>query len=90
MSWGRTLKLATAASADICGWLQATEVRRNKFDGLTQTRQYNLLLVRSAGLSQLQQSTQMKVRDYSDFFVELRDVDDLEDASGSKHVVVNP
>ncbi|XP_061576487.1 uncharacterized protein tp53i13 [Cololabis saira] len=56
VSWGRTLQLTTAASAEICAWLQATQARGNAFAGTTQTRKYNLLLIRSAGLHPLEPS----------------------------------
>ncbi|KAK5929162.1 hypothetical protein CgunFtcFv8_010417 [Champsocephalus gunnari] len=48
VSWGHTLELSTAASSDICDWLETTATTRNTFGGVSQSRKYNLLLTRSA------------------------------------------
>ncbi|XP_072249012.1 uncharacterized protein tp53i13 isoform X1 [Leuresthes tenuis] len=56
VSWGRTLELATAASLDVCDWLQTTQTTRNETDDANQTMKYNLLLTRSAGLQQLERN----------------------------------
>jgi len=62
VSWGRTLELATAASLDVCDWLQTTQTTRNETDDANQTMKYNLLLTRSAGLQQLERNeTKVKV-----------------------------
>ncbi|XP_037829121.1 tumor protein p53-inducible protein 13 isoform X2 [Kryptolebias marmoratus] len=45
---------------DVCDWLQITQSTRPKFDGVTQTGKYNLLLTRSAGLNLLEGPTEMK------------------------------
>lgn len=37
------------ASADICDWLETTQTRKDKFDGVSESREYNLLLTWSAG-----------------------------------------
>ncbi|MEQ2273537.1 hypothetical protein XENORESO_005468 [Xenotaenia resolanae] len=60
VSWGRTLELTTLASSDVCDWLQTTQAIRNKADGTTQTRKYNLLLTRSADLQHLGPSAETK------------------------------
>ncbi|XP_023141319.2 uncharacterized protein tp53i13 [Amphiprion ocellaris] len=52
VSWGRTLELSTVASVDICDWLETTQTRRDKFDGVSESRDYNLLLMWSAGQEQ--------------------------------------
>ncbi|KAM4567154.1 uncharacterized protein tp53i13 isoform 2-T2 [Odontesthes bonariensis] len=54
VSWGRTLELATAASLDVCDWLQTTQTTRSETDDATQTMKYNLLLTRSAEPRQLE------------------------------------
>ncbi|PWA20450.1 hypothetical protein CCH79_00003581, partial [Gambusia affinis] len=61
VSWGRTLELTTVASSEVCDWLQATQATRGKVDKRTQTRKYNLLLTRSAGLQHLGPSAENKV-----------------------------
>ncbi|XP_063762800.1 uncharacterized protein tp53i13 [Eleginops maclovinus] len=48
VSWGHTLELSTAASSDICDWLETTASTRNTFGGVSQSWKYNLLLTRSA------------------------------------------
>nr|XP_046244552.1 uncharacterized protein tp53i13 isoform X2 [Scatophagus argus] len=48
VSWGRTLELSTTASSDICDWLEATASTSSRFDGVSQSRKYNLLLIWSA------------------------------------------
>lgn len=48
MSWGRTLELVTAASAEVCHWLEATSFTREKPGGASDGRKYNLLLTCSA------------------------------------------
>uniref|UniRef100_A0A3Q3B8E5 Tumor protein p53 inducible protein 13 n=1 Tax=Kryptolebias marmoratus TaxID=37003 RepID=A0A3Q3B8E5_KRYMA len=60
VSWGRTLEMITVVSSDVCDWLQITQSTRPKFDGVTQTGKYNLLLTRSAGLNLLEGPTEMK------------------------------
>ncbi|MEQ2162293.1 hypothetical protein GOODEAATRI_018260, partial [Goodea atripinnis] len=62
VSWGRTLELTTLASSDVCDWLQTTQATRNKVDGTTKTRKYNLLLTRSADLQHLGPSAETKVK----------------------------
>ncbi|XP_008424274.1 uncharacterized protein tp53i13 [Poecilia reticulata] len=61
VSWGRTLELTTVASSEVCDWLQTTQASRGKVDKRTQTRKYNLLLTRSAGLQHLGPSAENKV-----------------------------
>ncbi|KAI3353898.1 hypothetical protein L3Q82_005106 [Scortum barcoo] len=48
VSWGRTLELSTAASPEICDWLETTTSSRNELGGVSQSRKYNLLLTFSA------------------------------------------
>lgn len=48
VSWGRTLELSTVAAPDVCDWLESTTSSRNKFDAVSQSRKYNLLLTWSA------------------------------------------
>ncbi|XP_073318541.1 uncharacterized protein tp53i13 [Pagrus major] len=48
VSWGHTLELSTVASSDVCDWLETTSSPRNKFDAVSQSRKYNLLLTWSA------------------------------------------
>uniref|UniRef100_A0AAQ4NRK6 Tumor protein p53-inducible protein 13 n=1 Tax=Gasterosteus aculeatus aculeatus TaxID=481459 RepID=A0AAQ4NRK6_GASAC len=48
VSWGRTLELSTAASSDICGWLETTASGRRRPVDEGQSRGYDLLLTRSA------------------------------------------
>lgn len=60
VSWGRTLELSTVASSDVCDWLETTQTSNNEFDGVTQSRRYNLLLTQPAALHQQEQSTKMK------------------------------
>lgn len=60
VSWGRTLELSTVATEDICDWLETTQATRTTFDGVTQTRKYNLLLTKSARLHQQEPSTKIK------------------------------
>ncbi|XP_029301415.1 uncharacterized protein tp53i13 isoform X2 [Cottoperca gobio] len=48
VSWGHTLELSTVASSDICDWLETTASTGNEFDGVRQSRKYNLLLTWSA------------------------------------------
>ncbi|XP_077397204.1 uncharacterized protein tp53i13 [Festucalex cinctus] len=43
VSWGRTLELSTAASSDVCDWLQSTTTSSNQIGG-----KYNFLLTREA------------------------------------------
>lgn len=65
VSWGRTLELSTAASLDLCDWLEVNhrgQTSRKESDGVTQMRKYALLLTWSAELHQLEQTTKMKVR----------------------------
>uniref|UniRef100_A0A3Q1FUY0 Tumor protein p53 inducible protein 13 n=2 Tax=Acanthochromis polyacanthus TaxID=80966 RepID=A0A3Q1FUY0_9TELE len=52
VSWGRTLELSTVASADICDWLETAQTRKDKSDGVSESREYNLLLTWSAGQEQ--------------------------------------
>ncbi|XP_007566821.1 uncharacterized protein tp53i13 [Poecilia formosa] len=61
VSWGRTLELTTVASSEVCDWLQATQATRRKVEKRTQTRKYNFLLTRSAGLQHLGPSAENKV-----------------------------
>ncbi|KAK2912752.1 uncharacterized protein tp53i13 [Channa argus] len=44
VSWGHTLELSSVASLDICDWLETTTTTKNNFDGMSQSRKYNLLL----------------------------------------------
>ncbi|XP_070684891.1 uncharacterized protein tp53i13 isoform X1 [Pempheris klunzingeri] len=55
VSWGRTLELSTAASSDVCRWLETTTSTRNTFGGVSQSGKYNLLLTWSAEQHQQQQ-----------------------------------
>lgn len=48
MSWGRTLELSTAASFEICDWLESLTSTNKTAGGTAQGRKYNLLLTRSA------------------------------------------
>lgn len=48
MSWGRTLELSTAASLEICDWLESSTSTNRTAGGTPQGRKYNLLLTRSA------------------------------------------
>ncbi|RVE64353.1 hypothetical protein OJAV_G00124990 [Oryzias javanicus] len=48
VSWGRTLELMSAASLDVCDWLETTNSRRQESDGGTQ--KYHLLLTSPAAL----------------------------------------
>ncbi|XP_063350271.1 uncharacterized protein tp53i13 [Pelmatolapia mariae] len=63
VSWGRTLELSTAASLDVCDWLEVNhrgQTSRKESDAVTQMRKYALLLTWSAELHQLEQTTKMK------------------------------
>ncbi|XP_037534453.1 tumor protein p53-inducible protein 13 [Nematolebias whitei] len=60
VSWGRTLETTSVVSSDVCEWLQVTQSTKPKSDGVTQTRKYDFLLTRSAGLHLLQRLTEMK------------------------------
>ncbi|XP_069003655.1 uncharacterized protein tp53i13 [Embiotoca jacksoni] len=60
VSWGRTLELSTVSSSDICDWLENTTPTGSKTEGVTQTRKYNLLLTRPAGLRRQEQAEKMK------------------------------
>eukprot|EP00066_Takifugu_rubripes_P017246 XP_011606512.1 PREDICTED: tumor protein p53-inducible protein 13 [Takifugu rubripes] len=48
VSWGRTLELSTAASLEICDWLESSTSTNRTAGGTAQGRKYNLLLTRSA------------------------------------------
>lgn len=48
VSWGRTLELSTAASPDVCGWLETTTPAGETSAATGGSRKYNLLLTRSA------------------------------------------
>lgn len=61
VSWGRTLELSTVASSDVCDWLETTTSSTNKFDAVSQSRKYNLLLTWSAEQPE-ELSAKMKVR----------------------------
>ncbi|XP_033488193.1 uncharacterized protein tp53i13 isoform X1 [Epinephelus lanceolatus] len=54
VSWGHTLELSTLASSDVCGWLETTTSTRNTSGGVSQSRNYNLLLTWSAQQHQQQ------------------------------------
>lgn len=56
VSWGRTLELSTAASSEVCDWLETTTSTTNKSGGASDSRKYNLLLTRSAEQPQQQQA----------------------------------
>lgn len=60
VSWGRTLELTTAASFDVCDWLQATQSTGNGVGGKNRTKKYDFLLIRSAGLQRLGPSAKTK------------------------------
>ncbi|XP_029028107.1 uncharacterized protein tp53i13 isoform X2 [Betta splendens] len=53
VSWGRTLELSTAASLDVCVWLEATTSTEMNLDEEMHRRSYNLLLVWPAEQRQL-------------------------------------
>lgn len=72
VSWGRTLEMTTVGSSDICDWLQVAQTKKPKFDGVTQTRKYNLLLTRAAELHLLEGSTEIKVWRFA--FVDLLNI----------------
>lgn len=48
VSWGRTLEASTAASSEICDWLNMTSSRKTNAGEMAHKHQYNLLLTRSA------------------------------------------
>lgn len=48
VSWGRTLEVSTAASSEICDWLNTTSSRKTNAEEMAHEHQYNLLLTRSA------------------------------------------
>lgn len=48
VSWGRTLELSTAASPDVCHWLETTTSAGETSAGASGSGKYNLLLTRSA------------------------------------------
>lgn len=54
VSWGRTLELPTATSAELCHWLEATLLTGQKPGGASAGRKYNLLLTRPAEQQQQQ------------------------------------
>lgn len=60
VSWGRTLELSTAASLDICDWLEITQTSRKESDGVTPMRTYTLLMTWSAEAHQLEETTKIK------------------------------
>ncbi|KAM9733601.1 uncharacterized protein tp53i13 [Menidia menidia] len=60
VSWGLTLELDTAASLDVCAWLQATQSRGSKKNDVAQTMKYDLLLTSAAGLREPEAETKMK------------------------------
>uniref|UniRef100_A0A3B3DB09 Tumor protein p53-inducible protein 13 n=1 Tax=Oryzias melastigma TaxID=30732 RepID=A0A3B3DB09_ORYME len=55
VSWGRTLELMSAASLDVCEWLETTNSRREESDGGTQ--KYDLLLIGPAASHRQQLKT---------------------------------
>ncbi|XP_032365786.1 uncharacterized protein tp53i13 [Etheostoma spectabile] len=48
VSWGHTLELSTVASSDVCNWLETTTNTPRQSGGVSRSRKYNLLLIRSA------------------------------------------
>lgn len=57
VSWGRTLELMSAASLDVCEWLETTNSRREESDGGTQ--KYDLLLIGPAASHRQQLKTKV-------------------------------
>lgn len=47
VSWGRTLEVSTAASFEICDWLNTTSSRKTNAEEMAHEHHYNLLLTRS-------------------------------------------
>uniref|UniRef100_A0A3B3I3I0 Tumor protein p53-inducible protein 13 n=1 Tax=Oryzias latipes TaxID=8090 RepID=A0A3B3I3I0_ORYLA len=52
VSWGHTLELISAASLDVCDWLESTNGRRRESDRGIPTQKYDLLLTRPAASHQ--------------------------------------
>ncbi|XP_024132305.1 tumor protein p53-inducible protein 13 [Oryzias melastigma] len=61
VSWGRTLELMSAASLDVCEWLETTNSRREESDGGTQ--KYDLLLIGPAASHRQQLKTKGSLKE---------------------------